>query len=446
MRDQVRTKAAQAPIDTALLLCAFDAPDFPLGCVQLDRQFHIVSVTAAALRDIGGTTEDALGHALKQWRYLRLEFAVKLMDALTCLSEANQTSTVFTEDAEIERCLRWTVVRCEGANPADDQTPAYLLIVGQVPYTGNRDGAQRRLQEVMRDLFEQSPLGEAYVSIEGEFLKSNQSLCNMLGYTEGELRNLDFQQITHPEDLSRDLMKVTDMLDNRIRSYHIEKRYIRKNGEIMWGHLYVSAHRDEHGKVTHFVVLIEDVTPRKHLEQKFEGEVAKLQDQLLMRQQEVTALHARLDRLALVDPITGLLNKQGLDIELARAFLLASEDAEPYAVIDLRFEGFEAFANAQSVDATNKLLRLIGESLHHLVRRSDVVGRRAQDNFVVALGQRAVLGVGVEEIARRIGNAMTKDYDIDGESVPLKVELGMSERQEGDSLEDMLARAQVMPA
>ncbi len=108
----------------------------------------------------------------------------------------------------------------------------------------------------------------ALVSIEGRFIKVNQSLCNMLGYSQGALLQIGFQNITHPDDLETDLGFVQDLLQGRLNHYDMEKRYFHKKGGIIWVLLSVSLLRSGAGDPIHFVSQIQDITERKKLEQQ----------------------------------------------------------------------------------------------------------------------------------------------------------------------------------
>lgn len=438
MQENAATDATGVTLDPEFLLRAFGMVDFPVGCVLLDDHHRVVAVSAAAERLLRANDDPGLGTPLRQWHLLSVDAAASLAQTLGTLSEDNPTESVITQAAEQHCSFCWTALR----DPASEQDGVrYLLTVQALHPDARDDTGRRRLQELMADLFDSSPIGEAYVSVEGEFLKVNKTLCAMLGYNEGELRHLDFQTVTYPADLSRDLMKVTDMLAGRIRTYTMEKRYIRKNGDIFWANLSVSALRDAQGQVVHFISRLDDITPRKNLEQRYEGELAQLQDQLLLRQHEVSSLNARFERLALLDPVTGLLNAEGLTQELTRAYALASEDGEHFAVIDIRLHGYAAVARMQGVDAGNAVLKKSGECLQHMVRRSDILGRNSGDNFVVALEQRALLGAGVEEISGRIRRALMATVEDASDAADIQVGLGVAELRADDTLETLLARA-----
>ncbi|MCF7750010.1 PAS domain S-box protein [Bacillus subtilis subsp. subtilis] len=116
--------------------------------------------------------------------------------------------------------------------------------------------------------FSSAALGMALVSLEGRWMDVNDALCGILGYTRAELLEIDFQTLTHPEDLNADLALLGDLLAGRRDHYHMDKRYLGKRGNIVWGRLSVSLVRSEHGEPLHFVSQIQDVTAQRQSSQQ----------------------------------------------------------------------------------------------------------------------------------------------------------------------------------
>ena len=114
-----------------------------------------------------------------------------------------------------------------------------------------------------RSTFEQAAVGMAHGSPEGAFLRVNQKLCDMLGYTKDELINLSFPEITHPDDVQVDLQNVSKTLRDEIKTYSRDKRYIRKDGTVTWVNLTVSLCRLPSGEPDYFIAVIEDINARK---------------------------------------------------------------------------------------------------------------------------------------------------------------------------------------
>ncbi len=98
------------------------------------------------------------------------------------------------------------------------------------------------------------------VSLQGRFLAVNSSVCQMLGYSHSEFLSLTFQDITYPDDLEIDLKNVQQLLDGEIFYYHLEKRYIHKNGQIIWVLLSVSLVRDSQQQPLYFIAQIQDIS------------------------------------------------------------------------------------------------------------------------------------------------------------------------------------------
>ncbi|MBX3036079.1 MAG: PAS domain S-box protein [Anaerolineales bacterium] len=124
--------------------------------------------------------------------------------------------------------------------------------------------------EIFKNAFQYSAIGMALVSLEGKWLKVNPKVCEIVGYAEGELLNLTFQDITHPDDLDLDLNYVRQMIAGEIETYQMEKRYFHKNKNIVWVLLSVSLARDSEKKPLFFISQIEDITEQKLARQALE--------------------------------------------------------------------------------------------------------------------------------------------------------------------------------
>lgn len=111
--------------------------------------------------------------------------------------------------------------------------------------------------------FQFAAIGMALVNQAGRWIAVNKSLCKILGYTEEELQSLTFQDITHPEDLEKDLEFAVQLFNRKIDSYQIEKRYIKKSGQPIWINLTGSAIWNEDGSFRYFIAQIQDISLRK---------------------------------------------------------------------------------------------------------------------------------------------------------------------------------------
>lgn len=121
------------------------------------------------------------------------------------------------------------------------------------------------LPDAFRLAFDAAPIGMAIVAPEGRWLRVNRSLCALTGYSEHELLDGSFQDITHPEDLGTDLEGVRQMLSGEVSSYRMDKRYVRKDGEVIWVSLSVSLVRDTDDVPLVFISQMEDITERRRM-------------------------------------------------------------------------------------------------------------------------------------------------------------------------------------
>ncbi|MGW8265059.1 MAG: PAS domain S-box protein [Longimicrobiales bacterium] len=119
-----------------------------------------------------------------------------------------------------------------------------------------------------RNTFEQAGVGLIHSELDGRLLMANRAVCDLLGYTEEELKKLRWQDITHPEDLPDNEMEVLDLLEGRKDRYETDKRYVRSDGEEVWAHVTASLVRERKDGDPYFVVAIEDLTERMATEER----------------------------------------------------------------------------------------------------------------------------------------------------------------------------------
>lgn len=138
----------------------------------------------------------------------------------------------------------------------------------QVELTERRQAevALGQSEELFRRAFDDAPVGISLISPTGQFLKANTYYCKLLGYTEAELLNLTFQNLTHPDDLKADLDGLRRMLDGEIPAFQIEKRYITKQGEVIPVLMNAATIQDQNGQPLYIVGQIQDIRDRYRIE------------------------------------------------------------------------------------------------------------------------------------------------------------------------------------
>lgn len=154
-----------------------------------------------------------------------------------------------------------------------DGQPALLGLIRDISQRLDAERALRESEERFANAFRLSPHGMAFVALDGRWLRANKALCEMLGYSEEELRDIDFQTVTHPDDIAEDLAHLARLVSGEVSSYHRVKRYYGKDRRLIWVSVAISAVHDAAGAPLYYVGQIEDITlQRQHQQQRLQAE------------------------------------------------------------------------------------------------------------------------------------------------------------------------------
>jgi PAS domain S-box-containing protein len=226
------------------------------------------------IRDIYEVTPEEIRHD-----------ASKVFSRLHSEDIDNVTETIIRSAESLEpwRCDYRVVLPQKGirwlrgdANP-EKMPDGSVLWHGYILDITDRKNAEdiiHRSEAKFRNVFENAAIGMSRTALNGRFIEVNRRLCEILGYTREELQNITFMDITHPEDLKADLDSTKQLLNGRIDSFSMEKRYITKSGQIIWVRLTSSYVRspDEN----YFVSSVEDITDSKRIQLELEDSQEKL--------------------------------------------------------------------------------------------------------------------------------------------------------------------------
>ncbi|HAT2138819.1 TPA: diguanylate cyclase [Legionella pneumophila] len=267
-----------------------------------------------------------------------------------------------------------------------------------------------------RSAFNSAAIGMAIVSLEGSWLKVNQSLCQIVGYSEEELLETNFQSITYPEDLELDLGYVRQLLEGDIRFYHMEKRYIHKNGSIIWILLSASLIRDAENKPLYFISQIQNIDAQKRAEQE-------------------------LQHIAYHDTLTGLGNRKLLELSFDQALAHAKRHQTQIAIMFMDLDYFKNVNDKLGHDIGDLLLVEIGKRLQTILRSTDLIVRHGGDEFIIALTELSNVNQ-VIEIANKILIAVSKPITIKRYGISITGSMGISiYPYDGDDSDTLIRKA-----
>lgn len=174
-----------------------------------------------------------------------------------------------------EELTRWVEINAVGIDW--EGRPATLNFL--IDITGRRQAeeASQHSDELFRISFDADAVGRTFTGPDGRLLRVNQRFCEMLGYTAEELSSLTFADITHPDDLEASRDCVRRMIAGERSAFRLEKRYIRRDGSVLWTTVTTTLLRDDKGKPLHFVTGIQDITDRKLAEEELLAKMDALQ-------------------------------------------------------------------------------------------------------------------------------------------------------------------------
>ena len=156
----------------------------------------------------------------------------------------------------------------------------------------------KKAEEQLKQTENFSLVMTTHVGLDGSWLKVPKTLCDLLGYTHEELLSSKFKSVTHPDDFLADWSQCQRLINGEIKSFVLEKRYIHKDGEIIWVDLNCSIVLDEENKPLHFLTYIRDITERKNLEEKLKRYSKELEDRVQERTLDLERSNQDLEEFA----------------------------------------------------------------------------------------------------------------------------------------------------
>lgn len=291
-------------------------------------------------------------------------------------------------------------------------------------------------EKLFRETFEQAAVGIVHTSLTGAILRINQRACTLLGYTPAQLREQSFPDLTHPDDLPRNVQEFKRMLAGEIDSYRLEQRLRRADGSSLWALLSVALKRSAR-QPDYSIVVIEDISSIKQaqaeiasardaLSDKVELQARRLKEsneavQLQVKQAlEATealekaqaALQASNAKLAaenLTDYLTGLPNRRSFSRRSEQAAQTLRAARKPYGLILLDLDNFKQINDVFGHDVGDEVLCALGKVLQNaLPSSSDMAARLGGEEFaVLCFGD--VTEQSLHDVAERIRTSIDRE-------------------------------------
>jgi diguanylate cyclase (GGDEF)-like protein/PAS domain S-box-containing protein len=292
-------------------------------------------------------------------------------------------------------------------------------------------------EKLFRETFEQAAVGIVHASLSGAVLRINQRACAMLGYTQTQLRGQTLVDITHPEDLPKNVVEFKRMLAGDIDNYRLEQRLLCKDQRYLWASLSVALKRTASHQPDYSIVVLDDISAKKQaeadllsardaLQEKVALQTRKLQEGNDALQSQVkqaldaatalreaqVALQASNNKLAaesVTDYLTGLPNRRSFSRRSEQAANALRLSHKPYGLILLDLDNFKHINDHYGHDVGDDVLRVMGRILIDQLRNSsDMAARLGGEEFaVLCFGD--ITEQTLHDVAERIRNHIGKE-------------------------------------
>ena len=253
-----------------------------MGSFDLELQNNHVS-WSPELADLFGLPAGTVNGTHQEWEELVLP--EDLAQAQAKVSETLRSGESVAEyriRRKNDREIRWVESR---GRVFFDKNGEPLRLVGltmDITARKQAEEALRRSEEEFHIIFDHAAIGMVLVDPVGHLLRCNPAFSGIVGYTEPELPTLTFEGITHPEDLPLTRSMYREVIQGKRDRYQIRKRYLRRNGEIRFGRVTVSALRTDSGELKYCVAMVEDITSQELAEHT----LLQMSERLLRIQEE----------------------------------------------------------------------------------------------------------------------------------------------------------------
>lgn len=259
--------------------------------------------------------------------------------------------------------------------------------------------ALRRSEAQFRAIFEHSALGIALVDLESRITEINPALQKMIGYSLADLRGRSFAAITYADDTAQNLELLRQLRAGQRESYQMEKRYLRKDGSLMWATLSASLVHGADGQPL-ILGMIEDITQRKQSEETIR-------------------------QMAYYDALTNLPNRLLFHDRLQQAIIRARRTEGGAALLFLDLDRFKIINDTLGHHIGDLLLQAAAQRLLACVREGDTVARMGGDEFTIILPGVAH-GADAADVAQRIVAELATPFQLNGHELFITPSIGIS--------------------
>jgi PAS domain S-box-containing protein len=241
------------------------APD---GMATVDTKGVFTSVNTAFLRLTGYKKEDIVGKHFTKLQTVQPKDIPKYLKLMISALRGKLPEPFEYSYVRKNGAISWGEAHI-GSLKKNGKTIGYQVIFREITERKRIETKLLESEERFRLLFENAPVGVSLMDADGHVVAANEADCRFLRYTQKELVGMHFSKFTHPEDLKKDLELHKKLMEGKRNTYTIEKRYVRKDGKVVWGRLTASSIRDDSERLKYTVVICEGMPEERNAEKTF---------------------------------------------------------------------------------------------------------------------------------------------------------------------------------
>lgn len=304
----------------------FDKLPEPVA-ISHDGKFIYVNQACASLYG-ASSKEEMIG--MQQLDFVLAPFHHLVENRQKLLNDGVPTESLELRIRRLDGHVRY--VRSYGVPVDYDGKQAAQIVIRDVTDEKRALAALERSERRFWALFERAGIGIVMATHDTRLLETNPAFQKMLGYTADELRNMKYEEITHPEDVAIQSQFYRQIHEGKIERYRLEKRYVKKDGKVVWGSLTMAVIRDESGAVEYLIGMVEDISSRKKAEAELVSARNQVEEMALLKSSFLTNVSHEIRT-----PLTGVI-------------------------------GFAAILEDELGDENRELVQLIQQSGHRLLQ------------------------------------------------------------------------------
>jgi len=314
--------------------------------------------------------------------------------------EAREQELLRKDGSRVWVAIATSLVRGKSGEPR-----YFISMVQDISEAKRATAALRESEERFRRTFELAGSGVAHIGMDRRFIRVNRRLCEMTGYSEDELLRLTGRQISHPEDVDVINAQRPSLYAGEIDAVRVEKRYLRKDGSVIWVAFTMVVERNAAGEPQYEIAFFDDITSRKNAE-------------AALRESE-----ERFRQLAHHDALTSLPNRALFYDRMQHTLALAKRNHWTVGVMLVDLDRFKTVNDTLGHAVGDKLLRQVAERLSKSVRTSDTVARLGGDEFAVVLNNLSA-PEDAAVVGQKIIAAFQAPFQVEGHSLLSTLSIG----------------------